>query len=179
MTSPFLFVESNTTGTGEIFLRRAAELGFRPWLLIRDPNRYSFLSRPTSSTEQICDICIIDTRNWEQLLAFCQDVNERHPLAGIFSSSEYFIATAARLAHQLGLPGANHDAVTAARLKSWQRTLLDTAHGALNPRYCIASTVQLAVRHAAEIGLPVIVKPTDGSGSVGVRRAVSLEEVRA
>jgi biotin carboxylase len=178
MTSPFLFVESNTTGTGKIFLHRAAELGFRPWFLTRDPNRYSFLSIPTGSIEQICDIRIIDTQNWEQLLTFCQEVNERHPLAGIFSSSEYFIATAARLANQLGLPGANHDAVAAARLKSRQRTLLDATHSTLNPRYRIASTVQLAVRHASDIGLPVIVKPTDGSGSVGVRRAASLEEVR-
>src|SRR5690349_21706133 len=111
MTSPFMFVESNTTGTGKIFLRRAAELGFRPWFLTRDPNRYSFLSTPTRSIEQICDIRIIDTQNWEHLLTFCQEVNERHPLAGIFSSSEYFIATAARLANQLGLPGANHNAV--------------------------------------------------------------------
>lgn len=179
MTAPFVFVESNTTGTGAIFLRRAAELGFRPWVLTRDPTRYSFLAQPASSLEDLCDIHIVNTRDRDHLLAFCREAHERQPLAGIFSTSGYFIATAAYLAHQLGLPGAHPEAVHTAQLKSGQRILLDSTHASLNPRYRVASTAQQAVRYASDIGLPVIVKPSDGGGSVGVRRAVSLDEVRA
>ncbi|MFL6162622.1 MAG: ATP-grasp domain-containing protein [Jatrophihabitantaceae bacterium] len=84
------------------------------------------------------------------------------------SSSEYFVAAAAELAAALGLPHPDPAAITACRNKATQRVLL-RAHGVAGPDFGSASTPAEAVRLADELGLPVVLKPAAGSGSVGVR----------
>ncbi|MGO7660626.1 hypothetical protein ACC679_38135, partial [Rhizobium ruizarguesonis] len=56
-----LFIESNTSGTGRMFLQSASDLGFAPILLSAKPSRYEFgaddlthaISCDTSSVEEI------------------------------------------------------------------------------------------------------------------------------
>ena len=40
-----LFVESNTSGTGPLFVRTARDMGFRPVLVTARPEHYRFLSQ--------------------------------------------------------------------------------------------------------------------------------------
>jgi biotin carboxylase len=98
------------------------------------------------------------------------------PIAGIFSSSEYFIEVAASLAAANGLQGESPAALRNCRNKSIQRQQLRKAD-LRTPRFECVNTAQAAILSLQRIPLPVIVKPTMGSGSVGVRLCSSTTEV--
>lgn len=167
--NPWLaFVESNTSGTGRLFARAAAQQGFRPILLSDDPARYSYVSQDGLETLNV------DTRTEGTLLDACRRLGP----AGVTSSSEYFISTAASLARRLGLAGPSPGAVRACRDKFKQRRLLEKA-GVPMPAFRAATSIKSAVAAAEDLGLPVVVKPVSGSGSVGVKLCSSLDEVRA
>jgi biotin carboxylase len=159
----FAFLESNTTGTGREFCAAARTRGMRPVLLTRDPGRYPY------AAEDGIDIRVLDSGDPDAVLACCTRLAAGQAgLAGIASSSEYFVAAAARTAAALGLPAADGDAVARCRDKERQRALLADA-GVPVPAFTAATTVPEAVRAADETGHPVVLKPVSGSGSVGVR----------
>jgi len=169
-----LFIESNTSGTGRLFVRAAREMGFAPVLATARPERYAFLSG--ADAPEVLVVPRADEATLEPLL------RERHGewggIAGITSSSEYFIATAAALAARLGLPGPDAAAIRAGRDKSFQRRALSQA-GLPAPAFRVAGSAPEAVWAAREIGGPVVVKPLAGSGSVGVLAcATSVEAGR-
>jgi biotin carboxylase len=85
---------------------------------------------------------------------------------------------AAELAARHGLPHPDPAAVRACRDKESQRRRLRAA-GLPGPAFQIATTPADAVPAAAGIGLPVVVKPVAGSGSIGIRLCESVAAVRA
>ncbi|MEV6521807.1 ATP-grasp domain-containing protein [Longispora sp. NPDC051575] len=170
MTDWFVLVESNTTGSGRLFARAARELGLRPVLLARDPGRYPYVELDA------LDFRVVDTADAGAVRAACAGLGGR--IAGVTSSSEYFVATAAEVARALGLAHPDPDAVRACRDKPTQRrTLRD--HGVPGPLFAEARTPDAAVAAAEPIGYPVVVKPVAGSGSIGVRLCSTPDEVRA
>jgi biotin carboxylase len=171
MTAGWLvLVESNTTGSGRLFCTAARQLGLRPVLLARDPGRY-----PYAAADGI-DTRVTDTADVTAVLAACARLGG--PVAGVTSSSEYSIAVAAEAARALGLPHADPDAVRACRDKSTQRGRLAAA-GVPSPAYAAVASSAAATAAAARIGLPCVVKPVTGSGSVGVRLCATVAEVSA
>ncbi|MFE7271042.1 ATP-grasp domain-containing protein [Streptomyces sp. NPDC057623] len=163
MTSPvLLLVESNTTGTGRQFARRAADLGAEPVLLTADASRYPY------AAEDRLRVVTTDTSDEDAVLAAARSVGERSRIAGVTSSSEYYAATAAATAHRLGLPGPDADAVRTCRDKSEQRRMLAEA-GVPVPEFTRVRDAREAVGAAERIGYPVVLKPVLGSGSLGVR----------
>jgi biotin carboxylase len=166
----FVLVESNTTGTGRLFCAAARQLGLRPVVLARDRNRYPYLAGDGIECR------VLDTGSAEAVLAACAEL--AGPVAGVISSSEYFIATASEAARALGLPHADPVAVRACRDKASQRRILRAA-GVGCPDFAVARTTAQAPAAAARLGFPVVLKPTAGSGSVGVRRCTDAEQVRA
>jgi len=171
MSSAWLaLIESNTSGTGRLFARRAAERGVRPILLCSDPARYKY------AEEDHLDILQTDTLDERSLLRTCKDLSLKTGLVGITSSSEYFIASAARLAAELNLPGPSPAAVLACRDKQKQRLRLQAA-GIGIPEFRSAASGKEAVAVARSLGFPVVVKPVSGSGSVGVKLCISDNEV--
>ena len=98
-------------------------------------------------------------------------------LAGIVTSSEYFVAVTARAAARLGLPGADPAAVERCRDKRRQRLALRGA-GVAVPAGASASSPAEAAEVAGAIGFPVVLKPADGTGSRGVRLCCDPAEVR-
>jgi argininosuccinate lyase len=171
VTSRWLvLVESNTTGSGRLFAAAARRLGLRPVMLARDPDRYPYVR-----ADQI-DSKLTDTADPAAVLAACTALPG--PVAGVLSSSEYFIATAAEAASALGLPHPDPAAVRRCRDKRSQRQCLAAA-GLPGPGFASADSPEAAVTAAARIGLPVVVKPVAGSGSIGVRRCGSLAQAAA
>ncbi|GAA2194913.1 pyridoxal-phosphate dependent enzyme [Micromonospora lupini] len=173
-----LFVESNTTGTGMLALRRAADLGFHPVLLTADPTRYVGLG------DTAAEVAVCDTGSVPALRAFVQAGYRRDELAGVTSTSDFFVPAVAELAGWLGLPGNPVDAVLACRDKGRLRAALDAA-GVRQPRHVLvedspagtlAGRVAAAVDH---VGLPCVVKPVDDSGSNGVRLCATAAEALA
>jgi biotin carboxylase len=169
-----LLVESNTSGTGRLFVRAARALGFRPVLVTARPEKYAFLS--AGDAPEVLAVPRVDEDELHAL------VHARFGggagVAGITSSSEYFVATAAALAARLGLPGPDAAAVRAARDKSSQREVL-AAGGLPVPAFRAVASAEGAVAAARAIGFPVVVKPVSGSGSAGVRACATAGEVRA
>ncbi|HEX6870671.1 MAG TPA: ATP-grasp domain-containing protein [Micromonosporaceae bacterium] len=171
MTGSWLvLVESNTTGSGRLFCARARDLGLRPVLLARDPGRYPYVA------EDGIEYRVVDTTSVAEVAAACAGLDGE--VAGVTSSSEYFVATAHEVARSLGRPHPDPDAVRACRDKHTQRERL-RAGSVPCPAFAAAASAEEAVRVADAIGLPVVVKPVAGSGSIGVRRCATLPEVRA
>jgi argininosuccinate lyase len=155
-----LLVESNTTGTGRLFAQRAATLGITPVMLTTSPARYPYIAHDA------VDYVEAETSDPGAVLAAARALGRDADIAGAFSSSEYYIETAAVCAKALGLPGPPPEAIRACRHKGTQRQILAAA-GLGGPRFVRASTVAGVL--AAGIPYPVVVKPCSGSGSVGVR----------
>jgi biotin carboxylase len=167
-----VFIESNTTGTGRTFVGAASALGHKPVVLAADPDRYPYLQ-----ADRI-DFVAADTHNIRSVLKVCQRLAQRAPIAGITSSSEYFIALAATVARRLGLPGPEPNAIRRSRNKLHQRRRLQNT-GIGIPRFFAARSVSAAVSSARRLGLPVVVKPVAESGSLGVLLCATIEEVAA
>jgi biotin carboxylase len=146
-------VESNTTGTGRMFATAARARGLRPVLLGRRPERYDWVAE--DGVEAVAGTAGV---------------------AGVLSSSEYFVAVAARAARRLRLPGPDPAAVDRCRDKRRQRAALACA-GVPVPAWAAAGTPRQAAAAASAIGFPVVVKPADGTGSRGVRLCRDAAEV--
>ncbi|MFJ9782992.1 ATP-grasp domain-containing protein [Amycolatopsis sp. NPDC101161] len=157
MTRTLLLVESNTTGTGRLFAWQARALGFEPVLAAADPSRYPYAAEDGVRVVQ-CDTA-------DACAVLAAEIGEP---AGVTSSSEYFIPVAARIAAKLGLPGPDPVAVADCRNKAHQRAVLGAP-------CTVATSVEEAVAAAAEF--PVVLKPAEGSGSVGVLRCETPEAV--
>ena len=168
MTTPWLvLVESNTSGTGRLFARTARKLGVRPILLADSPARYSY------AAEEQLDVIEIDTSDEAAVLAACSELDG---VAGITSSSEYYIHTAASVAQTLGLPGPPREAIAICRDKYAQRRCFKRA-GVGTPDFRAVRSVEQAVNAARLLGFPVVVKPVSGTGSLGVTLCVGDREV--
>ena len=168
MTEHLLLLESNTTGSGRLFCAAARRLGLRPVVFARDPGRYPYLAEDGIETRQL------DTGNPVAVRRAAAELGTG--LAGVTSSSEYFVAAAAELAAELGLPHPDAGAITGCRNKAAQRRRLRD-HGLFGPDFATATDAGQAAELAAGLGLPVVVKPVAGSGSVGVRLCHRLDEV--
>jgi S-sulfo-L-cysteine synthase (3-phospho-L-serine-dependent) len=171
MSRPWLiFVESNTTGTGRLFVRAAAECGYSPALLAGKPERYSFIQ------QEALRVVPCDTGSMADLRRGMEGLRSVAPVAGILSSSEYFIGTAAALAQEYELPGPDAEALQVCRSKLNQRRILEKA-GLLTPGFQRVTSSQGAMETLKRVPLPVVLKPVCGSGSVGVRLCRTSEEV--
>lgn len=166
----FVLVESNTTGSGRLFCARARELALRPVLLVADPGKYPYIESDEIEHQ------VLDTGDLAALGQACAALDGQ--IVAVTSSSEYFVATAAELAGSLGLPHPDPAAVRACRDKASQRRALRAA-GLAGPDFASATHPDAAAEAAQRIGLPVVIKPTAGSGSIGVRRCADAGQVRA
>lgn len=164
-------VESNTTGTGRTFAVAARARGLRPVLLSSRPERYPWVA------DDDVDVARADTTDPASVADVARAAAAGARLAGIVTSSEYFVAVAARAATRLGLPGADPGAVERCRDKRRQRAAL-AGSGVAVPVYFPAATPEEAAAAASAIGFPVVVKPADGTGSRGVRLCCDAAEVR-
>jgi S-sulfo-L-cysteine synthase (3-phospho-L-serine-dependent) len=169
-----VLVESNTTGSGRLFCECARRLGLRPVLIARDPARYPYVAADRVEHR------VADTGSAAAVLAACRGLGGEitGAIAGVTSSSEYFIATAAEAARSLGRPHPAPDAVRACRDKQAQRVTLSAA-GIPCPSFAAAGSPQEAVAAAGRIGYPVVVKPASGTGSIAVRLCQDGAQVRA
>ncbi|WP_225101363.1 ATP-grasp domain-containing protein [Streptomyces sp. CoH27] len=169
MTPPTLvLVESNTTGTGRLFARRARELGALPVLLAEDPDRYAY------AREDDIPVVRTDTGSLNAVVAAVRALPGAAP-AGLTTSSDYFVPVAAAAAHALRLPGPDPQAVRRVRHKGSQRADL-VASGVPVAAHALVSGPEEALSAVDRIGLPVVLKPTDGSGSMGVRLCTTRQE---
>ncbi|MER8537682.1 lyase family protein [Mesorhizobium sp. M1005] len=155
----FLFVESNTTGTGELLMKRARLLGFETYLVTRNPARYPFLK------DSVAQVIEAETRSPDELVGVAAKLRG---LAGIYSSSDYFVEAASSAAMDMGLPAAHSEAIATCRNK-WTQAAELQRQSITIPETWLATSVRDVENILAQATLPVVVKPVSGSGSSGVR----------
>lgn len=171
MASYVVFVESNTSGTGQLFFAAARDLGFEPVLLVKDPQKYTFLA------DIEIEVVTCDTADLKSLLSACRHLASSGSVAGIMTSSEYFVETVALLTQQLGYPGPSLTAVRVCRNKAALRRALQSA-GLETLRFAEITDLEELRQAVRQVGLPVVVKPVAGSGSIGVRLCLTEDEAR-
>jgi len=171
--SRVVFIETSLSGSGMAAIRQARSLGCDVTLLTRDLGYYAGRDAlAPAELHAFATVLPCDTNSAGAVVA---------ALAGsrvdaVLSAGEYHVEVAAEVAHRLGVPGLSRSAGHAARDK------VETV------RRCVAAGVpvprQVAVRAAGEVppavhrlGLPLVVKPVDGTASVDARLCTTAAEV--
>lgn len=176
MSGHVVVVESPRTGAGQDAARLLASWGLRTTVLV---DRVAKLDRFLLDDYAAIGTSLVeaDTSDVDAVVEAARDVTGPD-LAGLTSVYEYYTGTAARAAEVLGLPGPSSDAVAVCRSKQATRAAVSRTVPHLNPRHAVVTDADAAVAAAAEIGLPVVLKPVDLTGSVLVRRCDDLATVR-
>jgi len=169
-----IYVESNTTGTGELFIQKTRQLGFRPLLITHNRGRYPF-----AANLQEFEILESPTTDAATVISSIQNKLSISQIAGVYSASEYYVPLASKVAQLLGAPSGNPEQVRRIRDKSIQREMLSSSEPGLCPKFKLVKDVTQAGAAAEKIGFPVVLKPIDGSGSVMVRMCSNPQEVEA
>ncbi|MER9946357.1 acetyl-CoA carboxylase biotin carboxylase subunit family protein [Mesorhizobium sp. M0092] len=156
--------------TSPLYVRSARRLGLRPLALSAGSSRHDYLA--AEGIEPIC----VDTDDLDALSQQCARLQASYDIAGITCAGDQFYPTVGKLCRRFDLPGPNPDSIERCLDKYTQRELLAKADVPI-PAYRLAANAGEVEHAAAAIGLPVIVKPTTGSGSVGVRLCRNLDEV--
>lgn len=160
-------------GNGPLHVQAAQGLGLHPITLAADPGQYEYLA--AESIEAIR----VDTDNLDALIRECSRLGATYDIAGITGfagDDESVSATVGKLCRYFDLPGPNPASIERCCDKFTQRKLLAEA-GVSVPAYRVAANETDVKCAAAEIGLPVILKPAVGSGSMGVRLCRNVHEL--
>ncbi|HEV7805076.1 MAG TPA: ATP-grasp domain-containing protein [Solirubrobacteraceae bacterium] len=108
-----------------------------------------------------------DTASPPLLAAALERLHAGDPIDAVLTLNEPHVVATAVSARGLGLPHTPVCALRATRDKHTMRQVLAEA-AVPQPGFRLATTLAQATRAAADLGLPVVVKPVDGSGSVDV-----------
>ncbi|QND30823.1 ATP-grasp domain-containing protein [Sinorhizobium meliloti] len=160
-----ILLEGSRMGTGQLYVQAGKHLGLQPTVLSADPAQYDYLA-----TENI-EAIRVDTGDLDALILECYRLRATYDIVGITglpNPGESLYAIVAKLCRHFGLPGPNPTSIERCCDKFTQRQLLAEA-GVPVPAYRLAANATEVESAAAEIGLPVILKPVVGNGSSGVR----------
>ncbi|WP_353642607.1 acetyl-CoA carboxylase biotin carboxylase subunit family protein [Mesorhizobium sp. WSM2239] len=158
---------------GPLYVKAARRLGLHPITLSANPDRYDYL------TPESLEAIRVDTDNLDALIRECSRLRATYDIAGITGFTdldELAYATVGKLCRHFDLPGPHPASIERCCDKFTQRKLLAEA-GVPVPAYCLAANAREVESSAAEIGLPVILKPAAGSGSTGVRLCRNVDEL--
>ncbi|ANN60855.1 ATP-grasp domain-containing protein [Mesorhizobium loti] len=169
-TRALILLEGDSTGNGLRYVQATRRLGLHPIILSANPDRHDYIA-----AENI-EVITVDTKNLEALIRKCSHIQTTSKIAGVTSSLEEFYATVGKLCRHFDLPGPNAASIERCCDKFTQRQLLAEA-GVQVPAYRVAADAGEVRSSAAEIGLPVVLKPSVGSGSIGVRLCRHVDEL--
>jgi biotin carboxylase len=103
-------------------------------------------------------------------------IGRTHAVDGVFTCDEAYVELSAEVARGLGRPGLTEQAATACRDKHAMRRRLAEA-GIPSARSMMADSLAQARLAAEMIGYPVVLKPRNLGGSIGVVRAEGPADV--
>ena len=132
----------------------------------------------TPHLRELADECrTVSFDDHEAVVAAAVDLHEKNAFDCVVSFSELAMIPAAMIAERLGLPGSS--SVATARMLRDKHEMRDHLNSAgLSPvRSSLIESAGQAAAFAAAAGFPVIVKPRSGTGSLGVRRVESPDDL--
>lgn len=104
----------------------------------------------------------------EGLLALAHEINKHGVLAGCYCGSDFGLGAVAAIGAEFGVPAVSPDTVAKALDKVVATRVLHEA-GVMVPQGESANTLEQLRTRADFLGYPLFIKPTDSSGSRGVR----------
>lgn len=151
----------------EVGIRKAKELGLK--VLGIDSN-------PEASGLALCDeVMICSFNNFEEILREIELL--KIDLVGVVSTcSEAGMPLAAEIREKFNLPGPGKEMTSRLMRKEIQRQVWAQAN-VPGPKWRVCQTLSDVRQACTEIGYPLIMKPTDSSGSRGVAKVASEGEV--
>ncbi len=99
------------------------------------------------------------------------------PNAVIADECDYSMFAVAYLTNKHNLPGPKMDSLMITNNKYLERKFAERA-GVLQPKYKLCMTFEEVVKASDEIGLPIMLKPVDNRGAIGVKRVNSVSELK-
>ena len=120
---------------------------------------------------------ICDTSSEPAVTASLDAIAASAPITLVLSTSDYYLHMAALQADRLALAGPHPDAIALCRDKARQAEALFAAGVGVPPRSITVSTLADAPRAIVQVGLPAVIKPISGTGSIGVSLAENEAEV--
>jgi biotin carboxylase len=121
------------------------------------------------------DAAIVDATDLDELLR----VASAYRIDAILSEqTDVGVRGAAYVAERLGLPGIGIDTALRATDKWFMRKACTLA-GLPMPEYRLATSVENGMVAARDVGLPIIVKPTDNQSSRGVTKVADMASLPA
>lgn len=174
-----LMVESWVGSMSSLLPRAIREAGHRFTFLTRDLHHYlrapsGALAHPLLAAD---NVVTAETNDVPALLRYVERLHEALGFDGVISSCDYYLATTARLAAHLGLPGAGPEAVERAYRKDLTREALRKA-GLPGPAFAVTGGWPETASRAEEIGYPLVIKPVDLCAGMYVRRVDDREQLR-
>jgi len=160
----FLFIESNTTGTGALAVTRLLESGAGVTFLARQPEKYPFLADPVPGLA----VVVMDTNDVEAVTSCVERVQRQRQLDAVLTFSEFYVTIVAEVAARRGFRYLCPAAARACRNKLETRRALRAA-GLATPEFRLVASEEEARRAAREVAYPCVVKPPADSSSKGVR----------
>ncbi|MBX5180471.1 ATP-grasp domain-containing protein [Rhizobium lentis] len=173
MASKALILIEGHRSIGPLYVRAAQRRGLHPITMSTDPTQYGYLAAEGIDAVQV------DTNDIDAVKSAYSRLKLTHAVAGLTGFSgpdESIYVTVGKLCRHFGLPGPDPTCIEQCHDKFVQRQLLAQA-GVPIPDYRVATNAMEVDSAAAEIGLPVVIKPVVGSGSSGVRMCRTVGEV--
>ncbi|MEV7084614.1 ATP-grasp domain-containing protein [Streptomyces sp. NPDC093085] len=162
-------------GGKQKIVRKARELGLRV-VYIQHPDAYDRAHWP-----HVDQALLVDYADTGRTLPLIRALHRAYPFQAVISLWELGLLPAARIDHELGLGGNSLETVELLMDKSRMRARL--AALGISPVAAEVGRTEEEVRKFAEAhGYPVVVKPVDEAGSIGVflaREAAELPSVVA
>ncbi|WP_344137680.1 ATP-grasp domain-containing protein [Saccharopolyspora halophila] len=172
-------MESWVGAMSTLLPRAIREGGHRFSFVTRDLQHY-LRSAPASGPHPLLgadNVLTVETNDPEVLLVHLERLQPVLGFDGVATSCDYYLATAARLAERLGLPGPPAEAVEAACSKDRTRRVLGEV-GVSGPAFVLAETLRGLEEGAAAMGYPLVVKPVDLCAGMFVRKVDDVGELR-
>ncbi|MCB9980951.1 MAG: ATP-grasp domain-containing protein [Rhodospirillales bacterium] len=164
-----IFIESNTSGSGEDFFKIVRLKGLRAILLTTNKELYPW-------AEKYAQIVECNTNALDALETQIKTLAEEHNIKGIGTSSDYYIRTAAQMAFVFNLSGPDAQSIENTQDKSKMRKILKDA-GLTTPTIATITFKDDIEKKVAGMSFPVVAKPVTGTGSEKVRLCANLAEL--
>jgi biotin carboxylase len=166
-----VIIEPYTAGNGLVAC--CARMGFKPIVLTHNAGQRAL---NTSMWTMDHRIEVVDTNDTAAVVQKVRSLTPQESVRAVVPGFEYYVPQAAIVANEVGLPGLDVAHVTKVRLKSEMRAAL-LAAGLSCPKFLACANRSQLEAGARSIGFPAVIKPTNMSGSLGVRRVDSLNEL--
>ncbi|MFH9134344.1 ATP-grasp domain-containing protein [Streptomyces sp. NPDC017524] len=150
-------------------VRKAAALGLEV-VHVQKPSAFD-----PDVVEHCSQLLLVDYQDVPTVTALVRALHEQRPFARVFTQTEAAQAVAGHLTDALGLPGNSERTTRLLHDKPALRALLNER--GIGPVATVTRPTRAELHDFVKAAGAAVLKPTMGSGSLGVRRIASVDEV--